>query len=124
MTRTIACIALAILMGGCSPSMPPSDAPITELAGRTAGAAQRCVPNEPGRSLRIVDERTLLYGSGETVWLNRPISECVGADRMDTLVIEPSGSQYCRGDRVRVIDSAGGIPGPICALGDFVPYRR
>jgi hypothetical protein len=117
--------SLAVLAGSCAPAQRPT-APtvIPELAGRTAGAPQRCVPTRPSDSLRIVDAQTVIYGSGQTVWVNRPASTCPGMDQMDVLVVDLIGSQYCRGDRVRTIDPVTKIPGPSCILGDFVPYRR
>lgn len=116
---------LTMSLGGCS--MPPPDAaatPVPELVGRTAGAAQRCVPIDRITSLRIARPGIILYGSGRTVWVNRMADECPGMDRMDILVVEPLGSQYCRGDRVRTVEPLSKIPGPVCLLGDFVPYTR
>jgi hypothetical protein len=118
-------VVLAGLASGCSP--PPAATPgvIPELAGRTAGAPRNCVTNDSPSSLRIVDGRTMLYGSGSTVWLNRLAVECPGVDSWnDILVAFPSGSQYCRGDIVKTLDRTSHIPGPSCILGDFIPYRR
>ena len=117
-------VALAGLAWGCSP--PPAATPgvIPELAGRTAGPAQDCVTNDSTTSLRIVDGRTMLYGSGSTLWLNRLAVECPAARPSDILVTFPTGSQYCRGDIVRTLDRSTHIPGPSCVLGDFIPYRR
>ncbi|HEY0414238.1 MAG TPA: hypothetical protein VGD66_13975 [Allosphingosinicella sp.] len=96
-----------------------------ELAGRTAGPPQSCIPTDQGRSLRIVDDRTLAYDSGRTLWVNRLTAPCPGLRPMDTLIVEVNGSQYCRGDHVRSRPFPGnGIAGPICILGDFTPYRR
>jgi hypothetical protein len=114
-----------ILIASCAPAKPAA-VPITiaELAGRTAGSPQRCVPAQQTSGLRIADKGVVIYGSGRTVWLNRLASDCPGMTRMDILVVEPTGSQYCRGDRVRTVDPVSRIPGPACILGDFVPYTR
>src|SRR5687767_8140316 len=83
---------LAILVSiaaGCAPvENGAADAPIAELAGRTAGAPQRCVSIFPGESLRVHDESRLLYGSGRTLWVNQLRGQCPGLDRMDALVVE------------------------------------
>jgi hypothetical protein len=42
---------------------------------------------------------------------------------LDTLAVERHGSQYCRGDQVRGLESGRSILGPICILGPFTPYR-
>lgn len=118
-------IAPLILVAACAPAAPSRPpAAIPELAGRTAGVPQRCVPIRQNDSLRIADSGIVLYGSGRTLWLNRLGSDCPGMTRMDVLVVEPTGSQYCRGDLVRTVDPVSRIPGPACRLGDFVPYTR
>lgn len=117
---------LAALAGSCAPAPAQSVAPaaIPELAGLTAGAAQRCVPTQQIGAMRIAGPGVILYGSGRTIWLNRLASPCPGMSRMNSLIVEPFGSQYCRGDRVRTLDPVSRIPSPVCQLGDFVPYTR
>jgi hypothetical protein len=116
--------SLTAFAGSCAPTEPAAPSPLAELAGRTAGAPQRCVSIEQGQSLRIADPQTVIYGSGRTIWINRLASSCPGADQFDALIVEPTGSQYCRGDRVRSVDPVSRMPGPACMLGDFVPYSR
>ncbi len=122
-------LPLLILLGACAanPSQGESRAQrdlVEELAGRTAGPAERCVPARGGQSLQIVDQRTLVYRSGPTVFVNTLDAACPGLRPDNILVAEVHGSQYCRGDRVRGLERQGGIPGPSCVLRDFVPYRR
>jgi hypothetical protein len=94
-----------------------------QLAGRSAGAAQRCAPITQAAPLEIVDRQTLAYRVGSTIYVNRLANGCPGLRPFNTLVIETQGSQYCRGDWVRSVEPGASIPGPICPLGDFVPYR-
>jgi hypothetical protein len=124
MTRTLA--ALALVLGSCAPSPPAAQqrGPDAELAGRVAGAPERCVTISSQQSFRVSDSdrHLLLYGSGRTIWANR-LGQCTfGSD--DVLVTEPFGSSYCRGDLVRSFDRQSRIPGPACVLGEFVPYNR
>lgn len=123
---TAGLVFLAALAGSCAPApaQPIAPAAIPELAGRTAGAAQRCVPTQQTGAMRIAGPGVILYGSGRTIWLNRLASPCPGMSRMNSLIIEPFGSQYCRGDRVRTVEPVSRIPSPVCQLGDFVPYSR
>ena len=117
--------ALSACLAACAASPPgPVTAQPTELAGRVAGGAQRCVLIVQGEGLRLADSHTILYGQGRTLWVNRLAPECSGLSRSDALVIEPLGSQYCRGDLVRTIDPVSRLPGPACRLGDFIPYTR
>lgn len=121
----IAFAGLAAALAACTapPPVQPS-APITEIAGRVAGPAQRCVLTQQSQSLRPASRSTLLYGGGKTVWVNELQGGCGGFSRWDVLVLEPIGTQYCRGDLVRSFDPMTKIPGPACRLGDFVPYSR
>ena len=110
--------------GGEAEPQAGEAAAIRQLEGRIAGEPQRCVPIEQARSLTIVERGTMLYSSGRTIWLVRLRDACPSLSRFDTLVVEPMGSQYCRGDQVRSIDPGSTIPGPICVIESFVPYTR
>jgi hypothetical protein len=120
-------LLLAAAITGCAAPQPanaPMQAP-RELAGRTAGAPERCVLVQQSESLRVSDNNrhVLLYGSGKTLWANELSPSC-GFGANDILVSEPMGSYYCRGDLVRSIDRYSRIPGPACVIGEFVPYVR
>ena len=117
-------LATAALMSGCTAPQPAATtAAIPELTGRVAGAAQRCVTFEQGESLRVAGPHLLIYGNGRVVYLNT-VPSCSTLRSSDILVLEPIGSQYCRGDFVRTRDNVSGLPGAGCQLGDFVPYTR
>ena len=92
------------------------------LTGRTAGPPQNCVPIEPGRSLTVIERGEILYGSGRTIWRAQLRDACPSPRRLDTLIVEPMGSQYCRGDHVRSVVPGSTIPGPVCVIESFVPY--
>jgi hypothetical protein len=126
--RMIPLLLALPIAAACAAAQPePSGgeaAAIRELEGRTAGEPQLCVPIETARALTVVRRGTILYGSGRTVWLVRMRDPCPGLSRFDTLIVEPVGSQYCRGDHVRSLDPGSSIPGPICVIESFVPYSR
>lgn len=118
-------ILLALLVSACAapqPSSPQRQA--VELAGRTAGAARDCIPIVRTEALRVSDSdpHTLLYGMGKTIWANNLGPNC-GFAVNDALITEPI-FRYCKGDIVRSADRMSRIPGPSCALNDFVPYTR
>jgi hypothetical protein len=112
-----------LLLGSCAPAPESTPGHTNELAGRVAGPPQRCVPIERGWSLRVAegDRSTLVYGFGRRIFANHLPKGC-GFNASDTLVVQPIGSDYCRGDFVRSIDPVSRFPGPSCYLGDFVPY--
>ena len=116
-----------LLLGGCAAAPHAAgngDALARELSGRSAGAPQACVARTEGRTLHAVDRRTLVYRTGDTVWVNRLGGDCPGLGPLSTLIIEPAGARFCRGDRVSGLEPGATIPGPACVLRDFVPYRR
>jgi len=123
-------LALLLLVGACA--APEAGGPTREaealerdLAGRTAGPPQSCIPAlNSAQSLRIVDAHTIVYDSGRALWVSRLDGDCPGMRPMDTLIVDVHGSQYCRGDRFRPVSTGNTIPGPVCVLGDFTPYRK
>jgi hypothetical protein len=118
-------IAFCASLCACSSAPPPAAAPgqIAELAGRTAGPPQQCVTMRPNENLRTVqDGHTLIYSSGSAVFVNHLGSCRFG--RNDTLIIERTGFDLCRGEIIRSRDAVSRVPGPSCILGDFIPYTR
>jgi hypothetical protein len=117
-------IASAVLLAGCTaPGPAATTAAVPELTGRTAGAPQRCIRLERHEPLRVAGPHTLAYGRGRRVWINA-VPECAAFKHSDVLVTDPIGTQLCRGDLVRSLDAASRIPGPVCRIGDFIPYTR
>jgi hypothetical protein len=96
----------------------------SELAGRSAGEPRECVSASPGSGLTARGRQALVYRRGETLWVNRLAAACPGLDEMSQIIIEVQGSRYCRGDHFRTREPGLSIPGPICVLGNFTPYRR
>lgn len=128
-------IALAMLAGCAASEAQNAPAPLTdkqakllakEIGGRTPGEPVSCISNIVQRNIIRVSDDMLLYRvSGRLVYQNKLRAPCPGLARDDDVIIsEQFGSQQCRGDLLRLVDRVGGIPGPVCVLGDFVPYRK
>lgn len=124
-------VALALPLAACGgfgeePVRNPRAATrLTEaLAGKVAGAPQRCLPRYRRNEQEIVDRGTILYRNGrDLLYRNDPPGGCGGLDRSRTLVVMPiNGGDYCSGDIVRVVDQTTGTLVGSCAFGDFVPY--
>lgn len=93
------------------------------LAGRSAEAAQRCLPASRTDGPMIIGQ-TLLFRDGRTIWRS-DIAHCPALSRDPILVTEVFGGQTCTKDLFRTIErGGGGITGPICQFGPFVPYRK
>ena len=97
-----------------------------QIGGKVAGKAVSCISSAQNTNIIRVSDDMLLYKvSGRLVYQNRLKSPCPGlASDRDIMVTEQFGSQQCRGDIIKLVDRIGGIPGPFCSLGDFVPYRK
>jgi len=123
MRRSI--LLLAPMLVSCAQSVAPSDTLIRrELASRVAGTPQTCVPTVSSGTLTAIDSSTLAYHSGSTIYLNHPAAPCPAIAPLSTLIVDAAPGHYCRGDRVRGVEFGGGIPGPVCVLGDWVAYRK
>lgn len=115
--------ALAATTAAASADRPES--PLAkELAGRVAGPSRSCVSPSQGSSVAAIGEGALAYRSGATLWINRPGGGCPGLRPDSILIVEAHGNEYCRGDHVRGFERGSNIPGPICILGDWAPWRR
>lgn len=126
MARLLSTLTLAIL-AGCRAAVPAGGEGggqfQAEIAGRVAGPAQTCVSVLPDQNLRVIDSRTVAYRSGPTLWVSRLPAPCPGLSPYNSIIVERSGSQTCRGDRIRGLEPGGIIPGPVCNLSDWTPYR-
>ncbi|HEX3423132.1 MAG TPA: hypothetical protein VHS33_07000 [Sphingomicrobium sp.] len=123
--RELLLIGVALSLLGCSgPVNPPGSDFAQTTAGRVAGPPQSCIPTDRSSGIRALDEQTLAYGGGRTLYINHLGGPCPGVRPLSTLIIEVHGNQYCRGDGVRAREMGSILAGPTCILGDWVPYRR
>lgn len=119
-TRLLAAalLPLALTAAGKQPKDP--------LAGRVAGPPVDCIdPTFLSSGPTITDQKTILYGSGRTVYRATVIGSCrPSLEPVSTLIVDQFGSQLCRNDRFRVLRQGETIPSPFCRFGPFVPYTR
>ena len=113
---------LTTMIASCAPA-PENTGPVVvpQVAGRVAGPPESCVPIESSASMTLENRSAFVYNTGTVVWVS---STNCPATADDLPVFHPTGSQYCRGDIVQMVDRSTHMPGPACILGDFVPYRR
>lgn len=97
-----------------------------ELSGKIAGKPVNCISTfSSDNMVRISDDILLYRVSDNLVYKNNLRSSCPGLARDNDIVVsEQFGSQKCRGDLLKLVDRTSGIPGPVCSLGEFVPYRK
>ena len=95
------------------------------LAGKVAGKAEKCLPTYRSNDMTVIDDDTILFRDGRTVYVNQPLGGCMNLHQSGrALVTRNVGPQLCRGDIATVVDNTSGITVGSCSLGDFVPYRK
>ncbi len=119
----------------CAPMVESAPKPLTEkqakllskeLDGKIAGSPVNCIStSQSNNTIRISDDILLYRVSGRLVYQNNLRGSCPGLSRdSDIIVTEVFGSSYCTGDLIRLVDRSSGIQGPVCSLGQFVPYKK
>ncbi|MET0239815.1 MAG: hypothetical protein ABW184_07950 [Sphingobium sp.] len=126
-------VGALLALGGCAAvedrpaQLTPKQAAEIDKAldGKVAGKPVTCVSRVIGQDgLRAASDDVLLYKVNRNLtYRNDLMGACNGISRGDTLVLQPTNDQYCRGDIAFVVDLNSGMRGPSCVLGDFVPYR-
>ena len=96
------------------------------LAGRAPGVPVSCIGNMRGSDMRIIDDRTILFRQGGTVYVQKPSGGCNGLGSGNyTLLTRLHGtSRLCRGQIGEVVDPVSGFTYGSCVFSDFVPYRK
>lgn len=96
------------------------------LAGRAPGEPVNCITNFRSSNMQIVDEWTILFKDGSTIYVQNPPGGCSGLGHGQyALVSRQIGpNQICRGDINRLVDLRTGMEGGSCVFGPFVPYTK
>lgn len=127
---TLACAALVASCSTASAQPERTSRASAELAkalqGRAAGPPQRCIPNWRASNMQIIDDWTILFKDGKTIYLQNPRGGCPGIGKgRNTLVTRLWGTgQLCSGDISQLVDLSTGIGGGACVFSDFVPYTK
>ncbi|HEY6870401.1 MAG TPA: hypothetical protein VI199_11665 [Novosphingobium sp.] len=107
-----------------APRLTPAQQLAKALEGRVAGKPVSCIDPRVNSSTQIIDKTAILYGSGRTIYLQKP-ENASALDDDDILVTELRGSgQLCDIDVVKLHDRAGGWYRGFVGLNKFVPYTR
>ncbi len=130
---TLLSCGAAALLASCSTApdqytrSPKAEKELAEaLAGRVAGAPVRCISNYTTQQMQVIDDWTILFRDGRTVYVQKPRGSCPGlASQSRTLVTRQFGTnQFCDGDINRLVDLQADIGGPSCVFGPFIPYTK
>lgn len=96
------------------------------LAGRVAGPPVNCIPSYRSTDMQIIDDWTILFKDGRTIYVQNPRGGCPGiGNQSRVLVTRPVGtSQLCSGDINHLVDFHSRIGGGACVFSPFVPYTK
>jgi hypothetical protein len=131
--KTIVGLSCAALLGSCTtaPAQVTRTADAQQeldkaLAGRVAGKPVSCIPTYRADDMKIIDDYTLLFKDGSTIYLQQPHGGCSGiAAHRNVLISRPMPSnQLCSGDIQSLFDPVSRIGGGACVFSDFVPYTK
>ena len=123
----------AALVGSCATApdqtthSPKAQKELTEaLAGRTPGKPVNCISNYRTNDMQIIDDWTLLFRDGRTIYVQNPRGGCQGLGiGGNTLVTREFGTTpLCSGDINRTVDLRTGMSAGACVFSPFVPYTK
>jgi hypothetical protein len=127
MRSTAILAAGALIVASAAAAIAKPADPETELAkaleGRVAGTPVNCIAADLIRSARIIDKTAIIWGAGNTIYVNRP-GGARTLDNWDILVTEPFGAHLCRIEQVRLIDRSTRMTTGFVSLNEFVPYKK
>jgi hypothetical protein len=128
----LAASVIALLATGASAPSEITHSPKAQkelakaLAGRTPGRAVPCMYNFPAAKMQVVDEWTILFRNGGTVYVQNPRGGCRGIGAPGyTLVTRQIGiNQLCSGDIADLRQLSTHTSGGSCIFGPFTPYTK
>jgi len=121
--------AAAMLLAGTSVSAKPRLTGEERLAklleGRVAGEPVDCISTVVNKSSQVIDKTAIVYGSGRTIYVQRPRSGASSLDSDDVLVTRLTSPELCSIDTVQLHDrGVGHFWKGFVGLDKFVPYTR
>ena len=93
------------------------------LSGLVPGKPVDCISQTPNLDSQTYDG-AILYRRGSTRYLNRFGGSCSIRSSFDILIVRTYGSQLCRGDIARIVDSGAAIERGSCVFDTFTPYAK
>ena len=96
------------------------------LAGRTAGKPVRCLPSYRTSQMQVIDDYTILYKDGRTVYVQNPRGGCNGLGNGSYALLSRKygTSDTCEGDINQLVDLSSNFTGGSCVFGPFTPYTK
>ena len=136
MTRrpfTIIMLGGAAMLASCSTGQlqetrsPKAQKELAEaLAGYTPGPPLRCIRNYQTTQMQIVDDWTILFRDGRTIYVQNPRGGCPGLGNGSRALVTRHVVTHdlCDKDINAMVDLVSRTPGGACIFGPFVPYTK
>lgn len=131
-TSLLIAAASAALLAACSTApaeqtrSPQASRELADaLAGRFAGPPQRCITAYRTTKIQTIDDFTILYDQGSTIYVQNPRGGCPGiGNGNDILVTRQTTNQLCDGEIAHTVDLTSRVERGGCVFGPFVPYTK
>jgi len=124
----IAAIVSALALSGVAANARPKVTGEEQLAklleGRVAGKPVECISLRTNAPSTVIDKTAIVYGSGTTVYVQRPKIGAASLNSNDILVTSMVISQLCNIDTVNIIDRNTLFWRGFVGLDQFVPYTK
>ena len=124
----IAAIVSALALSGVAANARPKLTGEEQLAklleGRVAGNPVECISLRTNAPSTVIDKTAIVYGSGTTVYVQRPKIGAASLNSDDILVTSMVISQLCNIDTVNIIDRNTLFWRGFVGLDQFVPYTK
>lgn len=128
----VAATGIAALLAACSTApaeqarSPQAAKELADaLAGRVAGPPQRCISTYRNTKVQPIDDFTILYDQGSTIYVQNPRGGCPGVGSGgDVLVTRQVTNQICDGEIAQTVDLTSRVSRGGCVFGPFVPYTK
>ena len=114
--------AAALTLAACT-AEADRDPDIRAPAVEVVGEAENCIQTSRIQNTVVHDDYTIdFHLAGRDVYRNTLPVRCPGLGFEERFAYESNTGQLCAIDTITVLQS-GGVRGPACGLGDFVPVR-
>lgn len=126
MRRTVSTLTLVLGLSaaaaGCVPASDNAQVPSRAPAATVTGEPVSCLNTSRIRDTRVHDDRTIDFTTidGKVYRQTLPYP-CSGLGFDERFTYRSTNGQLCSTDTITVLQSGGGVPGPTCGLGKFVP---
>jgi len=124
LAAAISALSLSPVTASAQTAQERSEARLAKmLEGRVAGEPEACITALNSNRIQVIDYVGVVYESGDTIWVSR-VKDPRSLRWSDIPVFDRFGSQLCKFDVIRTVDSSTHMYSGAVFLEDFVPYTK